>query len=62
MLEIILVVFLCQKVGTMVGDKGHGKGLYYFLIVIAWFGGEFAGPFAQAWHTDWPTRDRKCRC
>src|SRR5882724_6942282 len=43
MLEILLVIFFCKKVGNIVRPKGYSVGWFRFFVVIAWFGGEFAG-------------------
>jgi len=43
MLEIILLVYLCGRIGRIVEPKGHRSGWYKFFLVISWFGGEFAG-------------------
>lgn len=45
-LEILLVIGLCKKIGSVVEGKGHRSGWYKFFIVVGWFGGEFAGGFA----------------
>ena len=45
MLEILLLIFLCKKVGSIVGPKGYSPGWFKFFAVIAWFGGEIAGAF-----------------
>ncbi len=43
MLEILLLISLCRKIGERAAKKGLAAGLYKFLVVVAWFGGEFAG-------------------
>lgn len=43
MLEIILLFALGRRVGNIVRAKGHKAGLYQFLLVILWFGGEILG-------------------
>ena len=43
MLEILLLYFLCKKMGTTLRDKGWGTTVWMQLaVVIAWFGGMFA--------------------
>ena len=43
MLEIIIVWQLCKKIGNILRDKGRSPGLYQFLTVVLWFGGEVTG-------------------
>jgi hypothetical protein len=43
MLEIILLIFLCRKIGNIVGPKGYNSGWFKFFAVIGWFGGEIGG-------------------
>src|SRR5262245_2158140 len=43
MLEIILLITLGKRIGNIVRPKGHKAGLYQFLLVILWFGGEILG-------------------
>ena len=43
MLEIILLVSLCRKIGNRSREKGLPAGKYKFFVVVAWFGGEIAG-------------------
>jgi hypothetical protein len=40
MLEILLLVFLCKRLGAMLREKGRSAGWMQFLLVICWFGGE----------------------
>ena len=43
MLEILLVFFLCKKMGSILRDKGWGTTAWMQLaVVIAWFGSMFA--------------------
>jgi hypothetical protein len=46
MLEILLVIHLCRRIGARLQDKGRPSGWFKFLVVVAWFGGEFAGGVA----------------
>src|SRR5687768_14002054 len=49
MLEILLLIYLCKKVGEIVRDKGRsGAGWFQFLMVGMWFGGEAVGFVAGA--------------
>ena len=48
MLEIILLVVLCGKVGKIVGPKGYSTGWFKFFVVISWFGGEIGGAILGA--------------
>ena len=43
MLEILGVIGLCKMIGGMLQRKGRRSGWFKFFVVIAWFGGEFAG-------------------
>ena len=43
MLEILLLVYLCRHIGRTLRDKGRSPGLYQFLLVAMWFGGEIFG-------------------
>ena len=43
MLEIIIVVVLCKSLGNQLRAKGRKPFWMQFLLVVAWFGGEFAG-------------------
>lgn len=45
MLEILLLVYLCRKLGAGLRAKGHRAGWYQLFLVFAWFGGEFFGAF-----------------
>lgn len=46
MLEILLLVYLCKRIGIGLRAKGHRAGWYQFFVVLAWLGGEFFGGFA----------------
>ena len=47
MIEILLLFFLCKKMGTTLRDKGWGTTVWMQLaVVIAWFGSMFAAGFA----------------
>ncbi len=43
MLEIIILIALCKRLGTIVREKGYRAGGYQFMLVAFWFGGEIAG-------------------
>jgi hypothetical protein len=43
MLEILGVIGLCKMIGGVLERKGRRSGWFKFFVVIAWFGGEFAG-------------------
>lgn len=40
MLEIIVLIKLCQKIGENARAKGRAAGWYQFMLVAFWFGGE----------------------
>ena len=47
MIEILLLVFLWKKMGTILRDKGWGTTLWMQLaVVVAWFGSMFAAGVA----------------
>lgn len=43
MLEIIALIFLCKKIGTVAERKGLSPGQWKLFTVLAWFGGEILG-------------------
>jgi hypothetical protein len=43
MLEILVLIHLCNKNGGIAKKKGHKPGKYKFLTVLLWFGGEILG-------------------
>lgn len=43
MLEIIALIFLCKRIGTIAERKGLKPGLWKFYTVLAWLGCEFTG-------------------
>jgi hypothetical protein len=43
MLEIILIVRFCRKLGDKIRAKGHSAGWYQAMFVVLWFMGELAG-------------------
>jgi hypothetical protein len=45
MLEILLVIHLCRRIGARLQKKGRPSGWYKLFVVVAWFGGELAGGF-----------------
>jgi hypothetical protein len=40
MIEILILISLCRKLGEKARAKGHKAGWYQFLLVMFWFGGE----------------------
>jgi len=47
MIEILILVHFCKKLGVLCRSRGRKAGWFQFLLVISWFGGEFfAGIFA----------------
>ncbi|HEV7222146.1 MAG TPA: hypothetical protein VGN42_05550 [Pirellulales bacterium] len=48
MLEILGVIGLRKMIGGMLERKSRRSGWFKFFVVIAWFGGEFAGRFRAA--------------
>ena len=48
MLEILLVVALCKKIGATVARKGRRRGWYQFMLVAFWIMGEIAGAIVGA--------------
>ena len=45
MLEIIILFFLCRKIGQIVSAKGYPKIGFQIMLVVLWFGSEFAAGF-----------------
>jgi len=43
MLEILALIFLCRKIGTIAERKGLAPGQWKLFTVLAWLGCEFAG-------------------
>jgi hypothetical protein len=43
MIEVLLVIYLCKKVGDVVRPKGYSVGLWRFFMVLGWVGGEITG-------------------
>lgn len=44
MLEILVVISLCKKMGALMRGKGHEKPFWFqFFVPVFWFGGEFMG-------------------
>src|SRR5262245_61407664 len=43
MLEILLLFFLCKKIGAIVAAKGHTKTGYQVMLVAFWIIGEISG-------------------
>ena len=48
MLEILLLYYLCKKLGRNLRDKGRKPLLYQIMLVLVWFGGEIAGAIVAA--------------
>lgn len=43
MLDIIILIFLCIKIGNIAERKGLNKGLWKLYTVLAWFSSEIIG-------------------
>src|ERR1700722_20268810 len=43
MLEILLIIHFCKKLGAKIRAKGHSAGWYQAMFVGLWFGGEVMG-------------------
>jgi hypothetical protein len=43
MLEILLLIVFCKKIGSIVAEKGYSKFPFQLMLVALWFGGEIAG-------------------
>ena len=43
MLEILILISLTRKVGSMAEAKGHSPGSFKLYTVLLWFGGEVLG-------------------
>lgn len=41
MIEIFILIHFCRKLGALCRSRGRKAGWFQFLLVIAWFGGEF---------------------
>jgi hypothetical protein len=49
MLEILIVVTLCKKMGELMRGKGYEKPFWFqFFVPVVWLGGEFTGAFLYA--------------
>jgi hypothetical protein len=48
MLEILALVFLTRKNGSIAEKKGHNPTGYKWLTVLLWFGGEIGGAILGA--------------
>jgi drug/metabolite transporter (DMT)-like permease len=49
MLEILLLYFLCKKMGTTLRDKGWGTTVWLQLaVIVAWFGSMVVAGFCYA--------------
>ena len=47
MREILLLIFLCRRLGQMLRAKGRTAGWFQALLVVCWFGGELVGGVAM---------------
>jgi hypothetical protein len=47
-LEIILLIVLCKKIGGIVAEKGHKRWPYQLMLVGFWIGGELGGAIVGA--------------
>jgi hypothetical protein len=44
MLEILVIVSLCKKMGELMRSRGYEKPFWFqFFVPFFWFGGEFVG-------------------
>lgn len=44
MLEILVIVSLCKKMGELMRGRGYEKPFWFqFFVPLFWFGGEFVG-------------------
>lgn len=43
MIEIILVIFLCRRIKSIVVAKGYQPGIWQLWVVLGWFGAEILG-------------------
>jgi hypothetical protein len=43
MLEILAIIYLCRKNGSIAEKKGHPSGRYKALTALLWIGGEIGG-------------------
>lgn len=43
LIEILVLIFLCKKIGHMAMERGLKPGLWKFYTVLAWIGFEFLG-------------------
>lgn len=41
MIEIMVLIHFCKKMGALCRSRGRKAGWFQFLLVLAWFGGEF---------------------
>ena len=48
MLEILLIVFMCRRIGTIMRQKGRRPVWFQIALVLLWFGGEIGGGLAAA--------------
>jgi hypothetical protein len=48
MIEILILINLCKKIGANARAKGHKGGYYQLLLVLFWFGAEIGAAFAIA--------------
>jgi hypothetical protein len=48
MIELLILINLCRKIGVKAKAKGHKGGYYKLLLVLFWFGAEIGSGFAIA--------------
>jgi membrane protein DedA with SNARE-associated domain len=48
MIEILALIYLARKNGSIAEKKGHKPGRYKLLTVLLWLGGEVGGAFLGA--------------
>jgi hypothetical protein len=45
MIEILILISMCRRIGERAREKGRTAGKYQFMLVLFWFGGEIGGAF-----------------
>jgi hypothetical protein len=50
MLEILLLYFLCKKMGSLLRDKGWKPLFMQIAVVLGWFGSMFVGAIAYSFY------------
>jgi hypothetical protein len=46
--EILILISLCRRIGERAREKGRTAGKYQFMLVLFWFGGEIGGALLTA--------------